>query len=150
MPIIKSAKKQQRADVRKRVKNLKIKDFLKKAVKDFKKSPDFKKLQMAQSEIDKATKKGVMKANTASRRKAALVRAAKTAGVKVPAATAKKAVAAKPAAKTTASGKTAVKKPAAKVAAKATATKKAAVKKPAAKTAVAKKAAVKKPAAKKA
>jgi len=83
MPIIKSAQKQARADIRKREKNLKIKSSVKKAVKNFERSPEFKRLQEAQSEIDKAVKKGLMKKNTAARRKSALVRDAKNAGVRV-------------------------------------------------------------------
>jgi ribosomal protein S20 len=143
MPIIKSAKKQQRADIRKHDKNLKIKEFLKKAVKEFKKSPDFAKLRAAQSEIDKAAKKGLIKKNTAARRKAGLVRDAKVAGVKV--VTVKKAAAkavAKPATKAAAKPAAAAKKVAAKPAAKA------AAKPTAAKPVVAKKVAAKKPAAK--
>jgi len=83
MPIIKSAKKQQRADVKKRDKNLKIKGAVKKAVKNFERTMEFKNFQDAQSEIDKAVKKGLIKKNTAARRKAALVKTAKKAGVKV-------------------------------------------------------------------
>ena len=83
MPIIKSAKKQQRADVKKRDKNLKIKGAVKKAVKNFERTTDFKNFREAQSELDKAVKKGLIKKNTAARRKAALVKTAKKAGVKV-------------------------------------------------------------------
>jgi hypothetical protein len=99
-------------------------------LKDFRNKPTAEKMAKVQSEYDKAVKKGLMKKNTASRRKAKLAEFAKKANVKL--APAKKAAAAKPAAK------------------KAPATKTAAAKKPAAKTAAAKKPAAKKAPAKKA
>jgi ribosomal protein S20 len=146
MPIIKSAQKQQRADVRKHEKNLKIKDFLKKAVKEFKKSPSFKRLQAAQSEIDKAVKKGVLKKNTAARRKAGLARTAKEAGVKVVVTAKKATVVVKPKATATAAKTKAAKKPSPASTAKTTTTKTATakVKKPVAKSTAAKKPATKK------
>ena len=92
--------------------------------------PSATTLAAAQSEIDTAVKKGLIKKNTAARRKSGLHKVAKEAGVKI---TKTK----KPVAKTTTA-----KKPVAK---------KAPAKKPATKTATtAKKTATKKPAAKKA
>lgn len=85
----------------------------------FGKAPAGKTVRSAESNIDKAVKKGVIHKNKAARMKKQLAARAKTAGVK-PTAAAKKA-AAKPAAKKAAPAK----KPAA--------TKKPAAKKPAAK-----------------
>ena len=135
MPIIKSAKKAARQSIKRRENNQEIKKTIRNALKDFRNKPTAEKMAKVQSEYDKAVKKGLMKKNTASRRKAKLAEFAKKAGVKI--ATAKKATAAKPAA--------AKKAPATKTAAaKKPATKTAAAKKPAAKKAPAKKAATKK------
>ena len=134
MPIIKSAKKAARQSIKRRENNQEIKKTIRNALKDFRNKPTAEKMAKVQSEYDKAVKKGLMKKNTASRRKAKLAEFAKKANVKL--APAKKAAAAKPAAK-----------PAAK---KAPATKTAAAKKPATKTAAAKKPAAKKAPAKKA
>ena len=127
MPIIKSAKKAARQAIKRTEHNQEIKKVIKDAVKEFKSNPTAKNLSKAQSEYDKAVKKGLIKKNTASRRKAALVKIAKAADVKPE----KSAKATKPTAKP------AAKKPAAK---KAT---------PAKKAAPAKKATTKKPATKK-
>lgn len=85
---------------KRRARNVTTKRNLKGAVKAFLAKPSAAGLQAAQSELDTAVKKNVLKKNTASRRKAQLARIAKEAGVK--AAPAKKAApkaAAKPAAK---------------------------------------------------
>jgi len=135
MPIIKSAIKRAKQTIKRRERNVSIKRDIKGAVKAFIAKPSAKTLAAAQSELDTAVKKGLLKKNTASRRKANLAKVAKDAGVKLET----KKAAAKPAA-------TAAKKPAAKK----PATKATAAKKPAAKTtATAKKAPAKKPAAKK-
>jgi ribosomal protein S20 len=118
MPIIKSAIKRMKQTIKRRDRNVGIKKDIKGATKAFVATPSQETLSKAQSELDKAVKKGLIKKNTASRRKAGLAKAAKTAGVKP---TATKKATAKPAA---------TKKPAAK---KAPATKTAAAKKPAAK-----------------
>lgn len=112
MPIIKSAKKRVRIAQKAAVRNSKTKRSLKEAVKSFAKAlTGGKKVSeahsKAQSEIDKAAKKGVMHKNKAARKKAQLARAAKAAGAEKPAA--KKAVAKKPAAKKPAAKKTAKK-----------------------------------------
>ncbi len=126
MPIIKSAIKRAKQTVKRHQRNLGIKHGIKDATKDFITKPSAKALSAAQSELDKAVKKGLIKKNTAARRKANLAKAAKTAGVKL-AATAKKTVA-KVEAK--AAVKPAVKKAVApKTAAKKVVTKKPAVKK---------------------
>ena len=142
MPIIKSAKKAARQSVKRRENNQQIKKTIRAALKDFHAKPSVESMKKVQSEYDKAVKKGLIKKNTASRRKAKLAIFAKAAGVKNTA-TAKKAAPAKAAAP-----KAAAKAPAKKATPatkKASATKTAAAKKPAAK----KTTAAKKPAAKK-
>ncbi len=120
MPIIKSAIKRAKQTLKRRERNIGIKKDVKTAVKAFIAAPSAKTLATAQSEIDTAVKKGLIKKNTAARRKSALSKIAKKAGVKLETAAKKPAVKATPAKKTTAT-----KKPAA--------TKKAPAKKPAAK-----------------
>lgn len=115
MPIIKSAKKAARQAVKRTEHNQEIKKTIKAAVKAFKAKPTAANLSKAQSEYDKAAKKGLIKKNTASRRKASLVKIAKAAGVKSEKAAKKPA--AKPAAKKSAA-KPAAKKATAKKAAK--------------------------------
>lgn len=77
MPIIKSAKKAARQATKRTLNNQQIKKFIKLALKNFKNNPTAQNLSKAQSEYDKAAKKGLIKKNTASRRKAALVKIAK-------------------------------------------------------------------------
>lgn len=122
MPIIKSAKKAARQSVKRTKHNQDIKKTIKAALKAFKAKPTAENLSKVQSEYDKAAKKGLIKKNTASRRKANLAKIAKAAGAK-PATKAKKAtkpaaakkpVAKKPAAKKPAAKKTTAKKPATK------------------------------------
>jgi len=101
MPIIKSAKKRVKVARKATVRNAKTKRSLKAAVKAFAAAlTGGKKVSeahaKAQSEVDKAAKKGVMHKNKAARKKAQLARAAKAASAK-PAT--KKAAAKKPAAK---------------------------------------------------
>ena len=129
MPIIKSAVKRMKQTAKRRDRNVGIKRDIKSAVKAFMTKPTSEGLSAAQSEIDTAVKKKLIKKATASRRKAGLAKTAKEAGVKMP-------VAAK---------KTTAPKAAAKPAAKAVPAKKATT----AKAAPAKKAPAKKPAAKK-
>ncbi|MCA9336227.1 MAG: 30S ribosomal protein S20 [Candidatus Saccharibacteria bacterium] len=113
MPIIKSAIKRMKQTAKRRERNVGIKRDIKGAVKAFMAKPSAKGLSAAQSEIDTAVKKKLIKKATASRRKASLAKTAKEAGVKMPAATTKKAApkaAAKPAAKKPAAKKAPVKK----------------------------------------
>jgi len=130
MPIIKSAIKRAKQTIKRRERNVGIKRDIKDATKAFITKPTAKGLSAAQSEIDTAVKKGLIKKNTAARRKSQLSKVAKTADVKME--TAKKTA-----------PKTAAKKPVAKAApatkkttaTKASTTKKATVKKtPAKKT----------------
>jgi len=79
MPITKSAKKALRGSLIKKAANdrnkKKVKEAIKKIeklVKEKKNSEAKKLLPLAQKVIDKATKKGVFKKNTASRKKARL------------------------------------------------------------------------------
>lgn len=128
MPIIKSAiKRVKQANVR-RDRNVATKRAIKLAVKAFEAKPTSEALSKAHSELDKALKKNLLHKNTVARRKAALAKVAKEAGVKLTASKKKAAPAKKSAAKKPA----ATKKP-------ATAAKKAPAKKPAAKKAPAKK-----------
>lgn len=115
MPIIKSAKKAARQSVKRRNMNQEIKKVIRNALKEFRNKPSAETMTKVQSEYDKAVKKGLMKKNTASRRKAKLAKFAKENNVKVAAATkaapAKKASAAKkPAAKKAPAKKAAAKK----------------------------------------
>lgn len=83
MPIIKSAKKAARQATKRKIKNTQIKKDIKNALKEFKANPSAENMRMIQSEYDKAAKKGLIKKNTASRRKAMVAKFAKEAGVKV-------------------------------------------------------------------
>lgn len=127
MPIIKSASKRMRQANKKRDHNRELKKELRTVIKDFTAKPTTANLSAAHSQIDKAVKKGLLKINTASRKKASLAKVAKAAGLKL-----------------TAGTKKAAPKPAAKTGVKKTETKKTEVKKPAAKKAPAKKPAAKK------
>lgn len=134
MPIIKSAVKRMKQTAKRRDRNVGIKRDIKTAVKAFLAKPSAKGLSAAQSEIDTAVKKKLIKKATASRRKASLSKVAKEAGVKLE--TTKKTTAKPAAKKAPATKKPAAKtatKTAAKSATKATTDKKAPAKKPAAK-----------------
>ena len=115
MPIIKSAIKRMKQTIKRNERNVGIKKDIKTANKAFAATPSAETASKAQSELDKAVKKGLIKKGTANRRKAAIARSAKEAGVKP--STAKKAAAktttAKPTAKPVAK-KAPAKKPAAK------------------------------------
>lgn len=103
MPIIKSAKKRVRVARKATIRNAKTKRSLKAAIKAFAAALTGGKQASeahakAQSEIDKAAKKGVMHKNKAARKKAQLARKAKAAAAEKPAAkktTAKKSTAKK-------------------------------------------------------
>ena len=137
MPIIKSAIKRMKQTIKRNERNVGIKRDIKNATKAFLAKPTAEGLSAAQSELDTAVKKKLMKKNTVARRKSQLAKVAKEAGVKL--ATTKKApakTAAKPVAKKASAAKpAAAKKPVAKTAAKPAVAKKPAAKKPAAKKA---------------
>ena len=125
MPIIKSAKKRVRVATKAAIRNSKTKRSLKTAMKSFVKKASPETHAEAQSNLDKAVKKGIMHKNKAARLKKQAAAQAKAAGVKP--ATAKKAAAKPAAAKKAAPAKkpAAIKKaPAKKPAAKKTAAKK--------------------------
>jgi ribosomal protein S20 len=127
MPIIKSAIKRMKQTAKRRARNIGIKRDIKTAMKAFVAKPSAQTLSEAQSEIDTAVKKKLIKKNTAARRKSSIAKVAKDAGVKIAAGPKK------PAATKTTPAKEAPKKPVAKKPASA-------AKKPAAKKAPAKKA----------
>jgi ribosomal protein S20 len=115
MPIIKSAIKRAKQTTKRRERNIGIKRDIKSATKVFVSKPTAVTLAAAQSKLDTAVKKGLLKKNTVARRKSQLHAIAKSAGVKLTTKTTKKTVS-KPVAK-----KSVAKKPV---------TKKAPVKKP--------------------
>ncbi len=85
MPITKGAKKALRASTKKRLFNLKRKSEMKDTIKSFKKlvleqkkDEASKLVPMTYKAIDKAAKRGVIKKNTASRKKAGIIRLLKT------------------------------------------------------------------------
>jgi len=108
MPLIKSAKKRVRTAHKAAARNSKTKRSLKDALKSFVKSPSAKTQSAAQSNIDKAVKKGLVHKNKAARVKRKLAARAKAAGVKPSAS--KKTVSAKPAARKPAAKKPATRK----------------------------------------
>ena len=99
MPIIKSAKKAARQADKRTLHNQEIKKNIKLARKNLAKNPSYDNLKKAQSELDKAVKKNLLKKNTASRHKSALVKLAKSLGVKVEASKKSAKAEAKPEAK---------------------------------------------------
>jgi small subunit ribosomal protein S20 len=99
MPIIASAKKRVRTTRKATIRNSKTKRSLKGALKSFAKSPSSKSISAAQSQLDKAAKKGVIHKNKAARLKSKAAKKAKAAGVKSTKATKKAAPAKKTAAK---------------------------------------------------
>ena len=117
MPIIKSAVKRMKQATKHRERNVGIKRDMKTAAKAFMAEPSAAALSAAQSEIDTAVKKNLMKKATAARRKASLAKVAKEAGIKLVANT-----------KTPAKKVSAEKKPATKTSTKPAATKKPATK----------------------
>jgi ribosomal protein S20 len=115
MPIIKSAVKRMRQTSKRRARNAALKREIKEATKAFLAKPSAKTLSDAQSKLDTAVKKNLLKKNTVARRKAQLAKIAKDASVKLNKTATKKPVAAKanPVKKAPAK-KAAPKKPAAK------------------------------------
>lgn len=78
MPIIKSAKKKLRKDIKRTQHNLTIKDRLKGLVKRVRRAPSEEAMQNAASALDKAAKKKLIHPNKAARLKSRLAKAAKT------------------------------------------------------------------------
>jgi small subunit ribosomal protein S20 len=115
MPIIKSAKKRVKTAKKAAIRNSKTKRSLRSALKAFVRKPSALGHSAAQSNLDKAVKKGVIHKNKAARLKKQAATTAKAAGVK-PNKAAPKKTAAKPVAKKSAPAKKAApaKKPVAK------------------------------------
>lgn len=119
MPIIKSAKKRVKQANKATVRNAKTKRSLRESIKSFIKKPTAESHGTAQSNLDKAAKKGLIHKNKVARKKRQLAAVAKKASTE----SAKKPTVKKTVAKTAA--KTPAKKPATKKAtAKKTAEKK--------------------------
>ncbi len=81
MPRKKSAKKDQRKSEKRRLRNLKIKTKIKKAIKEIKKLIQQKEIEKAKAALpefykilDKAAKAGVLKENSAARKKSKIAR----------------------------------------------------------------------------
>ncbi len=76
MPNLKSAKKRVKINNRKRIENLNVKGAMKTSIKKLKTADkkDNKDLAKALQKIDKALKKGIIKKNTASRKKSKLAK----------------------------------------------------------------------------
>jgi small subunit ribosomal protein S20 len=72
MPISRSSKKSLRKSITNRKANLSFKNKFKEMVKSFFSKPDKEAMELAQSAIDKAVKKGVIHKNKASRMKSQL------------------------------------------------------------------------------
>ena len=75
MAITKSAKKAHRASLRKRIFNVRRKRVLTTAVKTAQKTGNAETLSKAYQAIDKAAKRGLIKKNTAARKKSRLAKA---------------------------------------------------------------------------
>lgn len=74
MPIIKSAKKKLRQDLKKSVRNAFVRQNLKKSLRLFKKNPKEKDFNKIQKLIDKAAKKNIIHKNKAARLKSRLTK----------------------------------------------------------------------------
>jgi len=74
VPNIKSAIKKVRKDKRRAAVNLRLKKRYKQAVKEHRREPDAEKFKVAQRELDKAAKRGVIKRGRASRLKSRLAK----------------------------------------------------------------------------
>lgn len=82
MPIIKSAKKRVKQTRKATIRNAKTKRSLRESLKKFTKAPSTDLLNDAQSNLDKAAKKGLVHKNKVARKKRQLAVIAKNAGVK--------------------------------------------------------------------
>lgn len=82
MPIIKSAKKRVKQARTATIRNAKTKRSLRESIKSFVKKPTAAAHSKAQSDLDKAAKKGLVHKNKVARKKRQLAAAAKKAGVK--------------------------------------------------------------------
>ena len=83
MPCIKPTVRRMKQAATRRHRHITTNRAIKPSPKAFAAEQSAAALSQAQSELDKAVKKGLLKKNTASRRKASLAKAAKAAGVKL-------------------------------------------------------------------
>jgi small subunit ribosomal protein S20 len=76
MPNIKSAKERVKINAKKRELNIKVKGAMKTAVKKIVKATDKKDVNLSEAtkKIDKALKKGIIKKNTAARKKSLIAK----------------------------------------------------------------------------
>jgi small subunit ribosomal protein S20 len=74
MPVIKSAKKKLKKDIKRTVENKKLKDLFRKAVKKAEKSPTESSVRKAVKLTDKAAKKNIIHKNKAARIKSKLAK----------------------------------------------------------------------------
>ena len=72
MPIIKSASKKLRQDKKRKIQNNKLRNLLKKILKDFVKNPSSENIVKATKIIDKLSKKHIIHKNKAARMKSKL------------------------------------------------------------------------------
>lgn len=114
MPIIKSAKKRVKQTQKATVRNARTKKNLRVSLKSFFKKPSASAKSAAESNLDKAAKKGLVHKNKVARKKAQLAKAAKASGVKVEKKAAKAVAKKAPVKKATPAKKPAAKKPAPK------------------------------------
>lgn len=74
MPVIKSAKKKLRQDIKKTLENKVLKTLFQKLVKKAKKNPTENNIKLAAKAIDKAVKRGIIHKNKAARIKSSLAK----------------------------------------------------------------------------
>lgn len=74
MPVIKSAKKKLRKDIKRKLANDKIRKSLAKTLKQVRKSPNEKLLALSMKAVDKASKKNIIHKNKAARIKSRLAK----------------------------------------------------------------------------
>lgn len=74
MPVIKSAKKKLRQDIKAEKRNDRIRDILKNVIKKARKNPSEKLLQEAAKIVDKAAKRGIIHKNKAARIKSGVAK----------------------------------------------------------------------------
>src|SRR5690606_27787291 len=82
MPIIKSAKKRVKTTRKATVRNARTKRSLRRSLKSFLRKPTASSKSKAESNLDKAAKKGLVHKNKVARKKRQLAKASKAAGVK--------------------------------------------------------------------
>lgn len=79
MPNIKASKRSVKTDAKRREKNTRVKAMMKTAIKKTTKEPTSSNLADSMKKIDKALKQGIIKKNTAARKKALISKKTKKA-----------------------------------------------------------------------